>query len=226
MKSIIQKAFESGYERLHPKMQKGFDLNSVYGLASMCTGVTEEIWSGGFLVAPSLHLASLRKIMFSATGKNVSFTLEIYPFVDKLYREATLRIGKFKFPDKERRFDTTMIYSEEKAKLTDYMGTHRQMAVEIDASVSDKGGVRPRSGDGRFYEGIIGGKMPKSLSAVADGHVWYGEEEKRVKIKVDVKSDLLEPACGYNGYYDCEYFDIEEAGVPEELKPAREERRE
>ena len=76
MKSIIQKVLGSDYEKLYPKMQKRFDLNSEYGLASMCTGVMEEIWNGEFLVAPFLYVASLRKVIFFATGKNVSFTLE------------------------------------------------------------------------------------------------------------------------------------------------------
>ena len=133
-------------------------------------------------------------------------------------------VRKFQFEEVVRRFDTTMINSEERKSIVDYQGSHQQLAVDL--SVSEEGGLRVRSGESRVYLGFIGSTLPGFLASKADGHGWYDEDEKRFKIKVDVKSDLLGPVFGYSGSYDTEYVEVKPGEVPEDLKPVREERRE
>ena len=44
-------------------------------------------------------------------------------------------------------------------------GTHQHLAVDIDLSVDPRGGLRLRSGEQRFYEGIVGFRFPMFFSA-------------------------------------------------------------
>ena len=46
-----------------------------------------------------------------------------------------------------------MIYSEARGCIVDYLGSHEHLAVDIDLSVDEEGGLRLRSGAQRFYEG-------------------------------------------------------------------------
>jgi hypothetical protein len=55
-------------------------------------------------------------------------------------RETVTWVRTFEFGARRRRFDATMIYSEERKKVVDYLGTHQHLAVDIDLSVAPNGG--------------------------------------------------------------------------------------
>ncbi|MGH7885884.1 MAG: DUF4166 domain-containing protein, partial [Thermodesulfobacteriota bacterium] len=131
MKSIYQICMGSDFERLHPKIQKRFGFSSEDKIASIGRGIMEKVWHGRFYTLLFLYVGTWRNIMFPINGKNIPFTIENYAYKDQYDRETVTWVRKFQFPEKTRRFDATMIYSEKRKKIIDYLGNHQHLAVDI-----------------------------------------------------------------------------------------------
>ncbi|HYD00067.1 MAG TPA: DUF4166 domain-containing protein, partial [Phycisphaerales bacterium] len=125
-----------------------------------------------------------------------------------------------------RRFDATMIYSEERGLIVDYLGTHQHLAVDIHVSVDGDGGLRLRSGDQRFYEGFLGFRFPPLFTGVADVKEWYDDDRGQYGISVNVHNDRWGPLFGYSGWFTADWLTCRLGEVPADVKPLREERRE
>ncbi|TPE43580.1 DUF4166 domain-containing protein [Pontibacter mangrovi] len=224
MTSIYQKALGKEFEKLHPQIQKRFGFSSKDGIASIGTGTMHEVSYGKLYTLPFLYVGTWRNIMFPQKGKNIPFTIENYAYVDSFGRETVTWVRKYQFPYKVRRFDATMIYSEKRKQVIDYLGTHQHLAVNIDFSVTANGGLRLRSGEQRFYEGIIGFKFPMLFSGYADVCEWYDDAESRFKISVEVKNKVWGRLFHYQGSFDAAYIPVgSEADIPQDVKPVREE---
>jgi hypothetical protein len=65
-----------------------------------------------------------------------------------------------------------MIYAESRARIVDYLGTHQHLAVDLELSVDERGGMRIRSGEQRFYEGPVAFTFPLLFSGVATVCEW------------------------------------------------------
>ena len=152
MNSIYQRALGADFNRLHPQIQRRFGFASSDGIASIGTGVMDEIWKGRFYTEPFLRIGSWRRIMFPETGRDIPFRIENYAFVDRFGRETVSWIRTFE-SRRPRRFDAYMVFSDARGKIVDYLGSHEHLAVDIDLSVDDAGGLRLRSGAQRFYGG-------------------------------------------------------------------------
>ena len=162
MSSIYERVLGADFHRLHPQIQRRFGFSSADGIASIGSGVMDEIWKGRFYTQPFLHVGSWRRIMFPETGRNIPFTIENYAFVDQFGRETVSWIRTFE-SRRTRRFDAYMIYSDARRRIVDYLGSHEHLAVDIDLSVDEAGGLRLRSGAQRFYEGVIGFSFPDAV---------------------------------------------------------------
>ena len=154
MPSIYQRALGSDFEKLHPKIQERFGFNSEDRIASIGSGVMDEIWRGRFYTVPFLYLGTWRRIMFPEYGEDIPFTIENYAYRDSFGRETVTWVRTFE-SRKRRRFDAYMIYSESRGCIVDYLGSHQHLAVDLDVSVDERGGMCIRSGAQRFYEGRI-----------------------------------------------------------------------
>jgi hypothetical protein len=226
MKSIYERVLGSDFARLHPEIQRRFGFSSKDNIASIGTGVMEEIWHGPMYTLPFLYVGSWRRIMFPETGRNVPFQIVNYSYLDALGRETITWIRTFHIDTKRpRRFDAYMIYSEQRKCVVDYLGTHQHLAVDIDHSVASNGGLCLRSGGQRFYEGPLGFSFPMLFSGVADVCEWYDDIEKCFRIEVVVKNRIWGRLFGYKGHFQVEWRPIV-AGVPENLLPRRTEGRE
>ena len=71
MSSIYQRALGADFHRLHPQIQRRFGFSSSDGIASIGTGVMDEIWKGRFYTEPFLRVGSRRRIMFPETGRDI-----------------------------------------------------------------------------------------------------------------------------------------------------------
>jgi hypothetical protein len=225
MSSIYQHALGSDFNRLHPQIRRRFGFSSADRVAAVGRGVMEEIWKGRFYTAPFLYVGTWRRIMFPETGRHIPFTIENYAFVDRFGRETVSWIRTFQ-SRRTRRFDAYMIYSEARGCIVDYLGSHEHLAVDIDLSVDEQGGLRLRSGAQRFYEGPLGFTFPMLFSGIADVHEWYDEKTQRFRIVVDVHNKTWGPLFGYRGSFDVEWLKVDGATVPDHIMPYRQERRE
>ena len=225
MNSIYQRALGSDFWRLHPKIQERFGFSSLDGVACIGRGIMDQVWHGRFYTLPFLYIGTWRRIMFPERGKSVPFTLENYAFVDNFGRETVSWIRRFEI-GQARRFDAYMIYSEQRERIVDYLGTHEHLAVDIDLSIGENGGLRLRSGAQRFYEGPIAFSFPLFFLGVADVCEWYDEAIQKYRIEVNVYNRTWGIIFGYRGSFDIEWKKVASHEMPNEIRPMRLERRE
>jgi hypothetical protein len=223
--SIYQRVLGSDFERLHPMIQRRFGFSSGDGIASIGRGVMEEVWRGLPYTLPFLYVGTWRRIMFPEVGKDIPFTIENYAFVDEFGRETVTWIRTFE-SSRRRRFDAYMIFSEERNRIVDFLGTHEHLAVDIDLRVDEKGGLRLRSGAQRFYEGKVAFRFPMLFSGIADVHEWYDDEAKCFRIVVDVRNRVWGRLFGYRGKFQVVWKSVRQGEIPLDLLPKRQERRE
>lgn len=216
-------ALGSDFERLHPEIQRRFGFSSEDKVAAIGTGVMEQIWHGPLYTLPFLYIGSWRSILFPERGTNVRFHILNYAYVDAHGRETVTWIRKFE-TRRPRRFDAYMIYSEQRRKIVDYLGTHQHLAVDIDLNVAPNGGLALRSGAQRFYEGPVGFRFPMVFSGVADVCESYDEADGCFRIEVHVQNRRWGPLFGYKGSFQVQWEPI--ASVPREYLPVRTEVRE
>lgn len=224
MISIYQQCMGDKFDQLHPKIQKRFGFASTNRIAAIGTGIMEDIWVGRFYTLPFLAIGTWRNIMFPANGKAIPFRIENYAYCDQYGRETVTWNRTFYFSNRNRRFDATMIYSQQRHRIVDYLGTHQHLAVDIDLAVGQNGGLALHSGEQRFYEGKLGFRFPMLFSGYADVCEWYDDSINQFRISVTVKNKWWGKLFGYQGRFDVEYIDVEH--VPADVKPVREERRE
>jgi hypothetical protein len=225
MMSIYQQALGADFARLHPQIQRRFGFSSADGVAAVGRGVMEDVWKGSRFVEPFLRLGSRRHIFFPETGHDIPFTVENYAFVDRFGRETVSWIRRFE-TRRARRFDAYMIYSAARGRIVDYLGSHEHLAVDIDLSVDENGGLRLRSGAQRFYEGLIGFRFPMLLSGVADVREWYDDAAGCFRIVVDVRNPVCGRLFGYRGHFQVEWQRVGVGGIPSHVLPRRQECRE
>ncbi len=225
MSSIYQRALGSDFDRLHPQIQRRFGFSSADGVAALGRGVMEQVWKGRFYTVPFLYVGTWRRIMFPETGRNIPFTIENYAFVDEFGRETVSWVRTFQ-SRRERRFDAYMIYSESRGRIVDYLGSHEHLAVDIDLSVDDEGGLRLRSGDQRFYEGVVGFRFPMLFTGIAEVREWYDDAAQCFRIVVDVRNRRWGPLFGYRGSFTVEWKAVAPGMAPTHILPHRQERRE
>jgi len=225
MTSIYQQVLGSDFQRLHPQIQRRFGFSSEDGQAAIGTGVMDDVWHGKFFTLPFLHLGAWRRIMFPERGANIPFTIQNYAYRDCFDRETVTWIRTFQ-TRRVRRFDAYMIHSPERGRIVDYLGTHQHLAVDIDLSVSEKGGLRLRSGAQRFYEGPIAFQFPLFFSGIADVCEWYDDALEKFCIDMRVTNRYWGPLFGYRGSFDVEWKSMHAADIPADIRPRREERRE
>lgn len=224
LSSIYQRALGADFARLHPQVQRRFGFSSGDQVAAIGRGTMDEVWHGGWYTLPFLYVGTWRRILFPDRLRDVPFTIENYAYVDPLGRETVSWIRTFQGP-KVRRFDAYMIYSEERGRIVDYLGTHQHLAVDIEMHVDERGGLCLRSGAQRFYEGPLAFRFPMALSGVADVCEWYDDDARCFRIEVQVVNRRWGPLFGYRGRFQVEWLDTSGTAVPPHVLPVRVERR-
>ncbi len=220
--SIYERALGSDFAKLHPQIRRRFGLHSGGESASVGTGVMDEVWHGKPYTLPFLYLGTWRAIMFPERGRDVPFTIQNYAYTDPLGRETVTWVRTF-HTAKQRRFDAYMIWSEERQCVVDYLGTHQHLAVDLEMSASEQGGVRIRSGEQRFYEGPVAFRFPLALSGVADVHEWYDDTAQCFRISVETANRRWGRLFGYSGSFQVTW---PSPAVPPGILPRRTEARE
>jgi hypothetical protein len=225
MRSIYEEAMGADFARLHPKIQERFGFSSRDGVASIGKGVMERVWHGPFYTLPFLYVGTWRRIMFPERGVEVPFTVENYAYMDRFGRETVTWLRTF-FTNRTRRFDAYMVYSPRRKMIVDYLGTHQHLAVDLELSVEDNGGLRIRSGEQRFYEGPASFRFPMIFSGIADVCEWYDDEAAKYRIEVVVSNRRWGKLFGYAGSFDVTWLPMDDTQIPPSALPRREEQRE
>ena len=226
MTSIYQRVLGAEFDRLHPQVRKSFGFSSEDRLARIGRGVMLRVWHGAPYTLPFLYVGTWRRIMFPQAGVDVPFTIQNFAYVDSFGRETVTWIRTFG-GRLRRRFDATMIYSPQRDRIVDYLGTHQHLAVDIDLAVDEKTkGMRLRSGEQRFYEGPLAFRFPMIFSGYADVCEWYDDVSSAFRIDVRVTNPFWGPLFGYSGTFTVEWRPCAASEVPADVRPFRDERRE
>jgi hypothetical protein len=224
--SIYQRAMGSEFDRLHPKLQWRFGLSSADGVAQIGTGIMDTVWRGRAFTLPFLLIGSTRRVLFPSRGTNVPFQILNYAYLDSFGRETVTWARRFKMRRHHRAFDATMIFSEQRGCIVDYLGTHQHLAVDIHCSVDEAGALCLRSGEQRFYEGPIAFRFPLLFSGIASVREWWDESTQRFGIEVNVQNRVFGPLFGYRGTFTVAQRPWAPDEIPLDITPVREERRE
>ncbi|MBP2705967.1 DUF4166 domain-containing protein [Microbispora sp. RL4-1S] len=222
MTSIFERALGADFARLHPQLRQRLGVSVTDGRACLGTGVMEHIWHARF-TRPFLALGAKRNILVPEQGRQVPFTIENYPYVDSYGRETVTFVRTFDLPGRRRRFDATMVYDLEGDGVVDYLGCHQHLAVDLDLRVDELGGLVIRSGEFRLHEGWFSCRLPELMTGTAVVRESYDDDAGRFRIGVTVSHPRLGPLFGYRGTFSARYVDITEHGVPDTVKPRREE---
>lgn len=226
MIGIFERALGSDFSRLHPQLQRRFGLSSDAGEACIGRGTMERLWRGPAFTVPFLQIGAWRNILVPVAGRDVPFTIENYAYVDRSGRETVTFVRTFELPGRRRgRFDATMVYSERRGGVVDYLGTHQHLAVDLDLAVEPDGSLLLRSGAQRFYEGPLAFEFPLLLSGSATLRERYDETRRCFTIDVRVENRRFGPLFGYTGSFTCSYLQVSPDQVPAAVKPLREELR-
>lgn len=222
-RSIYEQALGAQFDNLHPRIRERFGFSSKDQAASIGRGVMDRIWFAKWAALP-LAIGASRHIMFPKGGSQIPFTIENYAYQDSLGRETVTWIRKFQFKRTVRHFDATMIYSDERKRIVDYLGNKQHLAVDLDISAASNGGIRIRSGDQRFYEGLIQFTCPPQLTGTADVMEWYDDHLEKYRIIVNVANPVFGTVFHYEGSFEAQLLPLKY--IPIDARPLREEARE
>ncbi len=225
MTAIFRQALGAEFDRLHPMLQKRFGVGLEAGYASVGTGTMTSIRRGPWWTVPFLQFGRLRNILIPVTGTDVPFTVENYPYRDRHGRETVTFVREYFVGSTASRFDATMIFSEKRGRIVDYLGTHQHLAVDLALTVEDDGSLLLTSDAQRFYEGpLVAFRFPMMFSGRATLRESYDDEAEMFRIRLEVRNAFFGFLFGYEGTFTCEFPPATDA--PARLKPRRHERRE
>jgi hypothetical protein len=209
------------FERLHPALQRRFDVGLDTGYACVGTGVMQSIRRGPWWTVPFLRLGKVRNILVADVGTDVPFRIENYPYLDPFGRETVTFVREYSVRATPSRFDATMV--EHDGRIVDYLGTHQHLAVDLDLSVEPDGSLLLRSDAQRFYAGPLGFRFPMVFSGRAELRERFDDATGEYRIDLEVRNRLFGFLFGYSGRFTCEFPPATDA--PSRLKPVRHESR-
>jgi hypothetical protein len=224
MTSMFQRALGTDFDRLHPRLQRRFSVGLAGGEGCVGRGVMDRVWHGPGFVRPCLRLGATRNILVPGTGRDIPFTIENLPYRDGFGRETVTFARTFRFPRGARRFDATMIFSDERRRIVDYLGTHQHLATDLHFTAED-GALVIRSGEHRFREGPFDARVPDLIGGDAEVRESYDDAAGCFRIQVRVTNRYVGPLFGYQGRFTAEYVDVARCGVRAAIRPVREEQR-
>ncbi|MBD7996517.1 DUF4166 domain-containing protein [Arthrobacter sp. Sa2CUA1] len=224
--SIFARALGPDFDRLHPMLQQRFGVDPASGYACLGRGVFAEVRRGAWWTVPFLKVGAYRNILFPERGTDVPFTIENYPYTDGFGRPTVTFTRTLEMrPGKPRRFDATMVYSEARGTVVDYLGSHQHLATDLRLAVREDGSLHLRSTALRFHEGLLHFTVPRFLTGSADLYEAYDDERQVYTIQLQVRNPLFGFLFGYRGEFSCAFVPVTGAEVPAGLKPLREELR-
>jgi len=219
--SLFRAAMGADFDKLHPQLQRRFDVGLDTGTACVGRGTMSEIRRGPWWTVPFLQIGRLRNILIPDVGTDVPFTIANYPYRDPHGRETVTFVREYRMGGRQRRFDATMVAG--RGGIVDYLGTHQHLAVDLDVRAESDGSLVLRSGAQRFHEGPLSFRFPMIFSGSATLRERYDESDGRFHVDLRVENTRLGFLFGYRGSFTCEWIPASDS--PESYKPRRHERR-
>lgn len=219
--NVYEKQMKEDYLKLHPMIQKRFHFSTHNMIGIIGKGRMEKIWTGRGLAVFVLKKLSKRNILFPKTGTDVPFEIHNYPYKDELGREAHSLNRIFNFDDGEQRFDGTVVYSEKKGEIVEYLGLDHSMIFEMELKNLPNGEIQFLSKSQFSFISNYKVPIPSFLRGDINLIEWYDEATDRFYLDLKVVSKLLGPLFGFNGWFKVEYIDFTHKKLPKRFQPTQ-----
>ncbi|WP_252503853.1 DUF4166 domain-containing protein [Sporosarcina sp. Marseille-Q4943] len=199
MLSIYKRVLGKNFDRLHPMLQKRYDLPD--GSAFEATGTMKEIKGGPRWLYPLFRLGVNWKLLFPERGNNIPFSIT-----------NTARLGKnsesqihweriFHFGSTKRYFNALMSLDETRLVIKDYLGEPPLVYSDLAFEVSDDGSLTIHSLNQRLVLGKVELPLPKPLQGLATVTERYDEADAVYRISVNVRNPLIGHVFSYEGEF-------------------------
>ncbi|MGM7702898.1 DUF4166 domain-containing protein [Pseudalkalibacillus sp. Hm43] len=221
MPSFYENALGSDFNKLHPKIQEKFNISTEDQEAIFCKGVMEEISGPSWVVKPVKKFGTDRHLIFPERGRDIPFDLEIYAFKDPIDRETLSWIRTFHFDKVDRRFDSTMVYSNRFNEIMDYLGNVQATPVGIDLKVTESGGLILSTSKQYFYVGNKRLSVPSGLMVKGIVHEEYDDTADHYKVDITVNNAVLGTVFRYRGTFEMEKVPFRSPDIPQYAYPKK-----
>lgn len=197
--SIYKKVLGNDFNRLHPMLQKRYDLD--VGSTFAATGIMKEIKGGPLWLYPLFRLGVYWKLLFPERGKNIPFSIINRARIgsdgeSQIHWERVFHFGMTK-----RYFNALMSLDEIRLVIKDYLGEPPLVYSDLAFEVSDEGAITIRSLNQRLVLGKIEVPLPKLLQGLATVTEHYDDADEVYQIYVKVRNPLIGHVFSYEGEF-------------------------
>ncbi|MBE7121775.1 DUF4166 domain-containing protein [Bacillus cereus] len=199
MANIYERLLGASYKKLHPKLQKRYEIteeNSFIGEGKM-----DEIYGGSFFVKMILKIASKFRMFFSERGQEVPFTIHNSAERDAHEKEFVRWNRTFYFHNKKRYFNAVMQLDEENNEIVDCFGEPHILVSTLNFHIDEAEAMHISSKKQWFYMFRRKIPLPKFLYGEAKIVESYDETLQCFRIHVQVRNPLIGSLFSYKGTF-------------------------
>ncbi len=197
--SIYQKVMGKDFTRLHPMLQKRYQLQD--GMRFQATGVMREIKGGPKWLFLLFRLGVKWKLLFPEHGKSIPFTIKNTAFTSKTGESQVHWERIFHFQNKRRYFNALMSLDEKRLVIKDYLGEPPLFYSDLAFTVTDQGALKINSLNQRLVFGKLEIPLPRLLQGLATVTESYLDEEALYQITVSVRNPIIGQVFFYEGTF-------------------------
>lgn len=198
-KSIYEKLLGAEFQRLHPKLQKRYQIRE--GNPIIAKGTMHHITGGSKWLYPLWIIGTMCKLVFPERGKNIPFTITNKAYQTDKGTEEVYWERAFQFPKKIRYFNATMSYDAKSHIIKDYLGDPSPLYSDLRLTVEEDGSLTIDSVKQRLVIGKIEIPLPKWMYGVATVQEAYDEKMATYTISVHVHNRLIGTVFAYEGVF-------------------------
>lgn len=198
MTGLFERELGTEWERLHPQIRDRYGLEAAAKRQAIGRGTMSRL-DRHLLAAPVLWLCSLDDLLVPAGGSDVPFTITTTAFVDEAGYEALFLDRQFQ-TEPPTTFVDTLRWNPERECLTDLLGRHGLLAVDISLSVDD-GDLVLTLGRQWLRVGKQYRLLPERCSVAGTLRDWYDDDTEQFGVVAEVTAPLLDTIFGYRGTF-------------------------
>jgi hypothetical protein len=200
--SIFKKVMGVDFNRLHPMMQKRYDLPP--GATFRASGVMKKIDGGPKWLYPIFWAGVRWKLLFPERGKNIPFTITNRAFVGDNAESQVHWERIFHFDKKRRYFNALMSFDAKRLVIRDYLGEPHLLYADLDFQVATNGNLTITSLGQRLVLGKIEIPLPRIVQGLATVTERFDDEQDVYQIHVTVRNPLIGIVFSYKGEFSAE----------------------
>ena len=171
--SIFKKVMGNDFSRLHPMLQKRYDLPE--GTVFKASGIMNEIKGGPKWLYPIFRVGVKWKLLFPERGNAIPFSITNTSFIGDNGESQIHWERIFHFGNKKRYFNALMSLDAERLVIKDYLGEPHLLYSDLAFTVTEEGHLTIKSLNQRLVLGKIEIPLPKLFQGLATVTEKYDE---------------------------------------------------